>query len=625
MMRPSVNAEFDPNLVCGSAGNQSVVAKFPLAYAAACFCRFGVMRLVLSVDRSLTTAEWRRKILFTAAGKITFAALFAVSSSTMAIAQDMPRLVLQITVDQLRADLLERNAHHFGDDGLRMLMDNGAYFVDAHHRHANTETIVGHATLATGTDPAVHGMIANLWFDRKTGEPHYNVQDGDYPLLGTGGVDQSTELDPTQRAATSDGRSPRAMLSSTIGDEIAIGLEGKPKIFGVSVKDRGAISMAGHVGTAYWFSKSSGAFITSSYYMDAYPAWVTTWNDAGHVEALSGTSWELRDAPATYRFGDADDRDWETDFPGFGRTFPHPYGTSDDRYFTTRLTLGPAGDRLTADFAKTLLRKEALGLDDVTDYLSVSFSSTDYVGHMFGPSSLETEDNLRALDRTVADLLAAVDAQVGLDKVLVVLSADHGAAEVPGYLRSLGLDAAYFDFEEADTTPGLQSLRDEFGVGESLIASFSNPYVYIDRELLAATQLDPVRVSRRVAEELQKLPGIEVAISSEDLRLGAVADTPLMRAVLANFHPDRSGDIYIVFKPHWFIGDLDGLHVAGAHGSPWTYDTHVPVIFMGKDIAATRIYRRIETVDVAPTIAAILAIKPPSGARGLILPEVMKR
>jgi predicted AlkP superfamily pyrophosphatase or phosphodiesterase len=538
-------------------------------------------------------------------------------------AEKAPKLVLQITVDQLRGDLLDRNADHFGSGGFRYLLETGVVYTDAHHRHANTETIVGHVTLATGTDPAVHGMVANVWYDRKTGAPRYNVQDDAYPLLSAGGIDKSTELDPTQRAATTDGRSPNAILSSTLSDEIAIGIGRGTKIFGVSVKDRGAISMAGHAGKAYWFSKSEGRFITSSYYMDRYPDWVSAWNDAGNVSAYGGTAWELSDPVESYRFGTADDAMWKTNFPGYGRAFPHSYGAADDKYFTTRLTLGPAGDALTAAFAKELIASEKIGEDDVTDYLSVSFSSTDYIGHIFGPSSLETEDNLRKLDRTLADLLSFVDEVVGLQNTLVVLAADHGAAEVPAYLRSIGIDAHYFDFGAVDRQPAIAALKAEFGLAEELVESFSNPYVYLSSDLIAAKGLNKDLVAERLAELLQEMPGISYAISSAELRRGGIAKTSVSDAVLANFHSERSGDIYIVFEPHWFIGDLDGLTVAGAHGSPWTYDTYVPIILAGPGIKARRIARRVETVDLAPTISAYLRIKAPSGSRGRVLTEVL--
>lgn len=538
-------------------------------------------------------------------------------------AQGKPRLVLQITVDQLRGDLIDRFSIHIGEGGFRYLLDHGVNFTNAHHRHANTETIVGHTTLATGTDPAIHGMVANLWFDRKTGKPFYNVQDPDFPLVGATGVDAENEIDPTQRAATTDGRSPRNIISSTISDEIGLHFGPTSKVFGVSVKDRGAIAMAGHAGDAYWFSKSEGRFVTSTFYRDAYPGWIEDWNSKGLVASYANRSWTLLGDVGKYAFADRDDQPWETDIQGFGRTFPHNWGAAEGKYFTTLLTLSPAGDEITVDFAKALLDAEQLGQDDVTDYLSVSLSSTDYVGHMFGPSSLEAEDNFAHLDRQIADLLTHVDAVVGLENTLIVLSADHGAPEHPEFLATLGIEAGLFSFERVDTEPGFVRLQIDFGESADLVQNFSNPYVYLNQDLISKRSLDPLVVERAVAEELQKLPGIAYAVGSSDLRRGSFAKTKISDAVLANFNPDRSGDIYVVFEPHWFVADFDGLHVASAHGSPWTYDTHVPLIFTGSNIVPQTVARRVETVDVAPTIASLLGTKPPSGAVGVPLPEAM--
>ena len=535
------------------------------------------------------------------------------------------RLVLQITVDQLRSDLIERYSAGYGEGGFRRLLNNGTFYIDAHHRHANTETVVGHTTLATGTDPAIHGMVANNWLDRTTGLLNYNVQDPDFPLLGEGaGVDTSIEIDPTQAAATTQGRSPRSILTTTISDEFRVALGPRSKIFGVSVKDRGAITLAGHAGTAYWFSKAAGEMVTSTYYMETYPDWVREWNESGLVAGYADTSWELSSDPASYLFGADDDQPWETDFPGWGRTFPHAYGPADGKYYTTLLTLSPAGDEITLDFAKALMAAEDIGTDEVTDYLSISFSSTDYVGHFFGPSSLESEDNLHRLDRTLASLFAYVDETVGLDQTLVVLSADHGASEAPGYLNSLGIGGSYFNFDDIDTTDAFAALKAEFGIAEELVDQFFQPYVYLNREVIAERGLDLAEVSHRVAEELRKFPGIAYAVSSSDLRAGALAQTPATDAILANFHEERSGDIYVVFEPHWFVSEFDGASVTGSHGSPWRYDTHVPVIWMGPGIDAARIGRRVETVDVAPTIAAYLGIRPPSGTRGQMMTEVLE-
>jgi predicted AlkP superfamily pyrophosphatase or phosphodiesterase len=548
-----------------------------------------------------------------------------VHGISMAADAKPPRLVLQITVDALRGDLPGRYAHVLGDRGFRYLMDEGINYTTAHYQHANTETIVGHVSLATGTVPAAHGMVGNVWFDRELGRLSYNIEDPRYHLLTAGAdVDQRNEIDPTQRAAKVDGRSPAAILSSTFSDELAVHFNGKSKIFGVSVKDRGAVSLAGHAGKAFWFSKSTGEFVTSTYYYQQYPEWVTVWNARKPAMAYAGKSWELLFPPAKYLFGDDDDRAYETDFPGFGRTFPHAYGEADDKYLTTRLTLSPAGDELTLDFAKTLLNQEELGQDDVPDYLAVSFSSTDYVGHLFGASSLESEDNIAHLDRTLADLLDYVDRKVGLKNTLIVLSADHGQPEVPGHLHELGIeDAHYFDTDALDKAPAIAALKKKFGMGEELIEAFFPPYVYLNHQLIREKGLDQGAVELAVAEELLKFDGVAAAVSSTALRTDSLPDTLLMRAILRNFNSKRSGDIYLVFEPNVFINDFDGLTVASTHGSPWRYDTYVPVIFAGAGLQPQLVSRPVTPYDIAPTLAAYLGVKPPSGSIGIPLPEVL--
>ncbi|WP_419625955.1 alkaline phosphatase family protein [Thiolapillus sp.] len=327
-------------------------------------------------------------------------------SAFVTSAKERPRLVLQITVDALRGGLPERFRNVTGEGGFRYLINKGI-----HYTNANTETIVGHASLATGAVPAAHGMVGNVWFDREKDRLVYNIEDPDYHLLSEGAdVNRKTEIDSTQKTARVDGCSPQNILVSTFSDELAEHYAGKAKVFAVSVKDRSAVSLAGHVGKAFWFSKANGQFVTSDYYYKKYPDWVNEWNTRGMAAAYAGKSWSLLYAPDKYLFADADadDQPFETDFPGFGRTFPHAYGKADDKYFTTRLTLGPAGDELVLDFAKTLIDREQLGQDDVPDYLAISFSSTDYVGHLFGTSSLESEDNLAHLDRTLAATIVKI-------------------------------------------------------------------------------------------------------------------------------------------------------------------------------------------------------------------------
>jgi predicted AlkP superfamily pyrophosphatase or phosphodiesterase len=556
---------------------------------------------------------------------VALAACMFLPTGLVAANDAPPRLILQITVDALRGDLPGRYAHLFADGGFRYLMEEGVHYTNAHYQHANTETIVGHVSLATGTVPAAHGMVGNVWLDRETGQLTYNIEDPDHRLLTAGAdVDRSTEIDPTQKAAKVDGRSPSTILTSTFSDELAVHTNGKSKIFGVSIKDRGAVSLAGHAGKAFWFSKASGEFVTSSYYYDAYPEWVTAWNARKPAQAYAGESWALMHDASKYLFGDSDDREYETDFPGFGRTFPHPYGEANDKYFTTRLTLSPAGDELTLDFARALIDNEGLGADEVPDYLAVSFSSSDYVGHIFGASSLESEDNLARLDRTLAALLGHVDDTIGLENTLIVLSADHGQPEVPGHLRELGFeDARHFDTNALDKAPAIAALKARFGIGDELIEAYYHPYVYLKRDLIREKGLDQAEVEKAVAEELARFDGVAAAVSSTALRTAGLPDTLLMRSILRNFHPKRSGDIYMVFESYVYISDFDGLVVASTHGSPWRYDTYVPVIFAGAGLEAATVSRPVTPYDVAPTLANYLGVKPPSGAIGNPLGEVV--
>jgi predicted AlkP superfamily pyrophosphatase or phosphodiesterase len=380
--------------------------------------------------------------------------------------------------------------------------------------------------------------------------------------------------------------------------------------------------MAGHAGTAYWFSKSNGGFVSSTYYLEDYPEWVNAYNEQNKAQQFANTSWTLLHHQASYLFGDSDDRGWETDVAGFGRVFPHEFGDGSSPYFTTWLTLSPAGDKLVLDFAKQALVEEQLGMGEVTDYLSVSFSSTDYVGHVFGPSSLEGEDNVLQLDRTLADLLEFVDKKVGLENTLIVLSADHGGPDTPGYLNSLGIPAGYVDPDSWKKDAAIARVKSRFGISGDLIESYNHPYLYLSADLKNNSKIDHDALEAAVVDELLKFPGVSLAVSSSALRQGNLPDTDLMRAVVNNFHPKRSGDVFIVFEPNWFINDFDGLVVASTHGSPWNYDTHVPIVFVGPGLNPTTVDRRVYTVDIAPTLSALLGIKAPSGSVGEPLAEV---
>lgn len=536
-----------------------------------------------------------------------------------------PRLILQITVDALRGDLPQRQLQNMGKGGFRYLFDKGVHYTDANYQHGNTETVVGHTSLATGTTPALHGMVGNVWFDKDAGRLLYNVEDDRYHLLGSNAdVDKSTEIDPTQRVALADGRSPRAILTSTFSDELAYAYNGAAKIFAVSVKDRGAIPLAGQTGKAFWFSKASGAFITSNYYYDEYPQWVLDWNQSDPLARFSGKHWELLKPRDDYRFGAHDDQPWEVDFPGFGRTFPHAWGDRSGKYFTTALTLSPAGDQLTLDFAKTLVEKEQLGQDAIPDFLAISFSSNDYVLHLFGPSSLEAEDVLLQLDRTLAELFSYIDSTVGLEHTLIVLSADHGAPEALPYLAKRGdLDAHYYDMNACLQSIEKELVNTPFGEAQGLLGQFSHPYIYLDHKVIEQQGLDTAAVAEAVAGLAQACPGVSEAITAAATRYSPARNSVVEQRVWNNYNERRSGDVYVVLDSNVYVNDFDGLTVAATHGSPWNYDTFVPVFFAGHGIKNATVNRPVTPYDIAPTLSARVGIKAPSGSVGQPLGEVL--
>ncbi len=556
--------------------------------------------------------------------KLLFVLALFMGSNAFSQVSTKPRLVLQITVDQLRGDLPEKYMKNMGDGGFRYLKAQGVWYVNAHYGHANTETVVGHTVLATGADPAVNGMISNVWFDREKGRLVYNVEDADYHILSTGAdIDQSTEIDASQKLASTDGRSPRNIMVTTFSDELLLKNNGKSKVFGVSVKDRGAVTLAGHTGKAFWFSKSKGEFITSSYYYEKYPKWAEEWNKRKiPAKTFGGKSWELMNERSTYMFGDEDDMPWETDVAGFGITFPHKYQAADNKYFNNFLIYSPAGDDLTLDFAKALVKGEDIGKDEITDYLSISFSSTDYVGHLFGPSSLEAEDNMLRLDKTLAGLFAFIDKEVGLENTLIVLSADHGGPEAPGYLESKGIESGYVSPEEWDKKPSIERLKKKFGIGQELIQAFFPPYVYLNEKIIADKGLDLQEVEKAVAHELMNIKGVALVVTRTELERNELPDTYLTRKALKNFSVKRSGNILILFAPQYFINHYQGEVVSANHGGPWVYDSYVPVIFAGAGITGQRVDREIEPKDIASTLANYFRTKPPSGADGEVLYEV---
>jgi predicted AlkP superfamily pyrophosphatase or phosphodiesterase len=528
------------------------------------------------------------------------------------------QLVLQITVDGLRGDLLQRYGDRFGEDGFRYLLDQGIVFSNANYQHANTETIVGHTTLATGTSPWEHGMIGNAWFDKQRGELVYNIEDSNHSVLPTQEpAGEVSQLDPSQSLTVVSGRSPKNILATTFGDELKVKTAGQAKVYGLSGKDRGAVAMAGHSGKAFWYSIDNGDFVTSTYYYDSYPPWVKTWNGKKKAVGYANTDWALLNPESSYLLAAQDDRPYEADLKGYGRTFPHSFGSADNALFTTRLLVSPVGDRLLADFAKTLIEAEQLGKDQTPDYLSISFSGVDAVNHFFGPSSLENEDQILQLDRTLANLLNYIESTIGLNNTLIVFAADHGMAEMPEYMTELGIPASRI--VSKDMVQQLNDLaKTEYEI-ENIVHYFYRPYVYLDEEKITRAGLKVKAVESKLAKWAQDIEGISLAVSTR--KMSKQQTSPVLQRIRRNNHRQRSGNIYVVQERYWYL--FEGGSVAVMHGSPWKYDTHVPIIFAGAGLKPNRVHRPVHPADVAPTLAVLLGTKFPSAADGQPLPEVL--
>ncbi|MCB1878266.1 MAG: alkaline phosphatase family protein [Chromatiales bacterium] len=523
-------------------------------------------------------------------------------------AAEKPRLVLLLTVDQLRGDMPQRLHERFGKSGFRYLMEHGLDYTNANYLHSTTFTAVGHATLATGGNPPEHGLAGNDWADPLTGERVYCVEDGHHQLLGA-------------KTKPHSGTSPRNLTASTFGDELVMASAGRSRVFSVSTKDRGAILPGGHLGKAFWYHGGSGRYISSTYYYDELPAWVQHWNGKALADNYRGKIWDLLRPRHEYVFGEFDQRPEEQDKDGLGRSFPHTLDTVEPKDFYKRLRFTPMSDELLVDFAKTLLREEKLGQGKFTDVLAISLSATDFIGHVFGPDSLEYEDNQLRLDRQLAALLAAVDKQVGLKNTLVILTGDHGSAPIPEAQKKRGFHAGRVD-TKAFLEAANRAVKQRFNIGADLVTEFWNPSIYLDLVGIRRLGLDLYEVEKTVADAVSEVEGIDYALPRTELLKGAQAGDPIVARLHRSFHPKRSGNVLIGQGSYWFLHAKPSKYAA-THGSPHNYDTHVPLMIAGPGIGAKTISRPVAPESIAATITTILGVQAPSGSVGAPLTEAV--
>src|SRR6266436_8009954 len=574
-------------------------------------------------------------LLFPAAFLSAQQAQRAPKISPRAIAKDShPRLVLLIVVDQFRYDYLTRFGDLFGSNGIGRLMHEGAFWTEANFDHMPTYTAPGHAVFMTGAWPSQTGIIANEWYERDTGRRVKSVTD-----------------DSTNKLAGKPGEkgySPRRLLCSTVGDELRIADGDRSKVIGISAKDRSAILPSGRrANAAYWFGTDNGNMVSSTYYFDREPGWVEHFNTRHLADHWFGAHWDrlLPDAEYLKRAG-KDDVPWENLDKSSNDTnfFPHVItggAASPSKMFYKALDYTPFSNDLLVAFAEDAITNEKLGDDTDTDLLTVSFSANDYVGHRFGPYSQEAMDMTLRVDRQIGTLLNFVDARVGLRNTVVIFSADHGASPVPEHAALLnlagrryqkadllkvaeeGLQARYAR-RDRPATDYIQTFRNRDETEQGLL----NSNFYLNRRALQRDGIDLDEAERVLGEAVLKLPGIARYFTRRQLENNSISPAdPVARRVLHGFYSQRSGDVIIVYEPYAIQfdppDDPTDPRSSATHGSPYSYDTHVPLIIMGRGFASGRYTQAAAPTDIAPTLAHVLGLEAPSCSVGRVLAEAL--
>jgi len=520
---------------------------------------------------------------------------------------DKPKLVVGIVVDQMRYDYLTRFWNKFGEDGFKRLVNNGFNFKNNHFNYVPTYTGPGHASVFTGTTPAYHGIISNSWYDKFEGQFVYCAGDDSVESLGT-----------NTRAGK---MSPHRMKSTSFADENRLHTQMKGKTVGIALKDRGAILPAGHTANAaYWFNGGNEAnWISSTFYMNELPEWVKKFNNSKKAESYLKTWNTLKDI-STYVESGTDENKFETGFSGKETaTFPYELkeiASQNGEYELIKAT--PYGNDLTVEFAKAAIDGENLGKDEITDILTLSFSSTDYVGHNFGVNSKEVQDTYLRLDLSLANFLKYLDEKVGEGEYTIFLTADHGGVDVPAYLRSQKIPAGYF--EEADFRTSLENfVQNEFS-SDSLIENISNSQIFLNYDVLKDKKMDIGEVEDKISHYLLQQNNISRVFTREQLQSASFSQG-VEELVQNGYNQKRSGDIVFVLDPGYIVYSQTG----STHGSGFSYDTHAPLIFFGKGIKKGSSVERTEIKDIAPTISSLLGISFPNASTGKVLTKLLEK
>jgi len=515
-----------------------------------------------------------------------------------------PKLVVGIVIDQMRWDFLYRYANRFGNGGFKRMMNEGFNCQNTMIPYTPTVTAAGHACVYTGSVPNINGIAGNNWYDSKLHRTVYCTEDNAVQSVGT---------------TTTDGQmSPRNMLSTTISDELRLATAYQGKVIGIALKDRGAILPAGHsANAAYWYDNDNASFITSTWYMPALPQWVNNFNNRKLPDSLMAMGWKTLYPILTYTQSTADEKLYEGKYKGNSSTsFPYSFSGNSNTEKWDMVRSTPHGNTLTTEFAKAAVIHEGLGKDAITDLLAVSYSSPDYIGHQFGPNSIENEDDYLRLDNELAAFFLFLDKQVGKGQYTVFLTADHGVAHVPGYSIENKLPGGSYS-SSLFTKEINKGLKQTFGL-DSIVAATMNYQVHFNQPLMREKQLDTEKITGWVIDYLYKQDVISQAFELKELMEQPMNKTLQVR-ISNGYYPGRSGDVQYIPKPGW----VDGGKTGTSHGLWNPYDSHIPLLFMGWGVKQGSTHRETYMTDIAATIAAILKIQMPNGCVGNVIEELL--
>lgn len=541
-----------------------------------------------------------------------FAILSALLITVLLIAhfrtdrKKIPKLVVGIVVDQMAYDFIPRYWNKYSDDGFKRLINYGFFCKNTKLTHFPSYTAVGHSSIYTGSVPSVNGIMGNDWYDRNKNKIVNCTDDDTCKTVGS--------------SSNEGNMSPSNLVSSTITDQLMLSNNSKSKVVGLAMKDRGAIFPAGHFANAsYWYDASSKKWITSNYYMNSLPSWVENFNNKNLPDSYLSKIWYTMYPIETYTESTADDNNFESPYSGEKNpVFPH--NLSQLKYKNVNLLRTcPFGNTFTKDFALDVIKFEEFGVDEFPDFLCISFSATDYVGHKFGPNSIEVEDTYLRVDKDIAELLEYLDNNIGIENYLVFLTADHGVCSNPEYLKSKGIPAGTF-FTKVILDSVNKFLERTYDK-KNLALYFFNQQVYFNYKLIDESRLNLNEIAGNTAAYIKNnIDGVENTCTSGDLKTGNSSEY-YFRFFKNGFYEKRCGEVFVNFRKYWIEDRIKGSE----HGSPYDYDIHIPLIWYGCGIPKGETSEPIEMVDIAPTLSVLLNIDFPDGCIGKPIKEIVNK